>query len=304
MPVTSASQTPEQPWRSETFDRLMATAQVRPEAAALRHKNRGAWTAWTWASIVDEVDRFAASLQRLGVGAGDRVALSGEISPNLLLLGLAARVAGASVVALPLRPLPVATSRRLPYRVVVVQRRDALLPWIEAAEQSGAGTTILFDHATPDGTRPLRDVLTVASAREIAAPRGWANTLGRPARAAHPAPSTWIEETTDWAEVFDVTLDAWLATGGALVCPELLAAATRDRRDIQPDRWIVSRDRLAAAAAEIDARLPAAATPSGRIVRSSRPTSRGSRPADRQVAAAPPPRPLRPCRHRHRADPR
>ena len=284
MTIASSSAAPAP--RSALFERLIETARPRPEAVALRHKIRGAWVAWSWRSVVDEADRLAAALREIGVAPGDAVGFSGELRPNLVLASLAARIAGAAIVSVPPGAKPARIAERLeklPLRAIVVQGREALANWLEARSAAGRDLRIVFDHVTPDGRSPHGSILTFGQFRSLAEPLGWATTIeGVASGDGRRSAVVWVEETTDWPDALPTLLDAWITSGQALAFPELLAAAPRDRHEIQPARWIASPARVRRVVAEIEARLPALESPTGRFVRWAL-GSKSDRPASRPI---------------------
>lgn len=252
-------------WRQ----RLQSAAADRPATPALRHKSRGAWVTWTWRQVTEETDRLSAALTQAGVGAGDRIALVGEISPSLLLTALAAKTIGAIPVAVPLTTTAneAAAILSAPVALAVIQRRDHLAVWLDARARTGVAAAIVFDHATAghEKAHSATHVLSFTQFRALGEPSGWAGAPGRLARPSFAATRAWVEESTDWPEVFDVLTEAWFSRSIELVLPELLAAAARDRGAVQPDHWIVSPRRLDQAAAAISGRLPSAGL-AGRLV--------------------------------------
>jgi acyl-CoA synthetase (AMP-forming)/AMP-acid ligase II len=236
---------------------LLAAAEVRPEAVALRTKSRGDWRIWTWRDLLREIDRFSTFLEGRGIGHGTAVALVGEIRPSILFSALAAAAIGAAIV--PVAPEATAAEigallDRKPIGLAVIQGRRALAAWLQAAAPRPRPVVLVFDHVTPTGKTPEDGVIPLAAVLSVAPARGWDEQLGTAGRSSRAGPALWVEASTAWPEALDVLVDAWLGIGASLALPELLGAAARDRAEIRPDRWIASAEAAAAAAADIGSR--------------------------------------------------
>ncbi len=81
-------------------ERLAQHARERPHAVALRHKSLGIWNETTWAEYAAVTAAAALGLARLGVGAGDVVAIHSENRPEWVIADLAAQALGAISVGL------------------------------------------------------------------------------------------------------------------------------------------------------------------------------------------------------------
>lgn len=248
---------------------FLERAARAPGLPALLEKRRGAWSRREWRDVVEEVDRLASGLTRLGVKRGDVVAIDGEINGRLLLVAAATAALGALI-----RSIPTRASREDRDRVVddpsvaaVVGRgREVVAEWTQLSAQ-GRLIPIVFDHATAGSRAPAERVVTFERLRALAPPSGWRERLA--ALAAGPAPATvWIEETTDWIDGLDEILNTWVERGVTLALPELLAASDRDRRGIEPEAWLASADTLERAAERIRERLPAEGSLSSALVSS------------------------------------
>lgn len=77
---------------------LVAQAEARPDAVALRHKRLGRWVEITWAQYADRVARVAAGLQALGVQGGERVVIQADNRPEWVIADLAIQSIGAITV--------------------------------------------------------------------------------------------------------------------------------------------------------------------------------------------------------------
>ena len=68
----------------DTFPKLLlANAATMADRPAMREKDLGIWQTWTWADVAEEVRDFALGLQKLGLQAGDKVAVVGANRPRL-----------------------------------------------------------------------------------------------------------------------------------------------------------------------------------------------------------------------------
>jgi len=253
----------------ELLERLKELAGTDPERIALQHKTRGRWVAWRWRAVVTEVDRIAGGLRHLGLTTGSALVVSGEIGPHLLLVAAAARVIGAKVLSAPRAAGPdllraILTGGHV--SVVFTQGRTALAAWLKAWPESAERRRIVFDHVTADGHSPHPDVITYAHLRVLAGPVGWADAVSGPRNPVGAGELLWVEETTDWHDGLDHVTAAWIAQRPTLVFPEIIAAATRDRRQVRPSRWLASARGLAAAARDIESRFPHRTGLSGRLV--------------------------------------
>ena len=259
-----------QPLLATTFDHLLKTAARNPEGAALCYKHRGVRIIWSWRNVVAAANRYASGLRRHGVEPGSVVALAGEISPNLVIATLAARINGASLLSI----APNAKASAIheaqadgadrPAGLAVVQGRTAPPKWVKAANRTGKPIPIVFDHMTPPGRSSHSSVRLVADVRDEAAANGRAERLQSASITAKP--TLWVEATTGWTGRLDAVINSWIASSEALALPELLAAPVRDRREIRPNRWIASAERVTANYAEIASRLPLDCGVGGRIV--------------------------------------
>jgi hypothetical protein len=262
----------QEPGKARVLEQLLKAAGRDPDGVALRHKHRGVWIVWSWRDVVAAVDRYASALSRYGLEPGSAVALAGEISPNLVIAALAARVAGAPLLSIAPQAKASAIREALAsgahgvVRVAIVQGRTALAEWLDATASSDRPIQIVFDHITPDGRPPNSSVRLIADLRNQAPANGWAERLEAASKAAPVEPILWVEATTAWADGLDAVIDSWIGSGEALALPELLAASVRDRQEIRPNRWIASAERVAAAYAEIASRLPLDRGIAGRIV--------------------------------------
>ena len=81
-------------------DLLREHARAAPEKVALRVKRDGAYRTWSYAQVWSQARAAAACLRDRGVGAGDRVALWAENSPEWVLAYLGIHLAGATAVPL------------------------------------------------------------------------------------------------------------------------------------------------------------------------------------------------------------
>lgn len=238
-------------------ERLLATASPNADRPALIHDHLGRRVLRRWRDVVAEIDRLAAGLAELGVGAGRAVAVGGEVSADLVLVAAAAMAAGARLVAVPASPTA-ADLGALPadgtLAAAIVQGRDALETWL-ADDRPGLAIPIVFDHATPERRAPDERVVVVEALRRLAPARGWADGLRGGSRTV-PGGSTWLEETVSSGPVLERILEAWIGGALALALPERAGSALRDRTAAAPTRWIATAEALDRAAAAIAARLP------------------------------------------------
>jgi long-chain acyl-CoA synthetase len=70
---------------------LLAHAQQRPRAPAVREKALGIWQTWTWAQAEREMRAIACGLASLGFQAGDSLGLAGANRPHLYLAMVSAQ---------------------------------------------------------------------------------------------------------------------------------------------------------------------------------------------------------------------
>ncbi|MDX8151504.1 AMP-binding protein [Patulibacter brassicae] len=79
---------------------LLQRATTTPDAVALRQKHHGLWRETTWGDYARRVAAVAAGLARLGVAAGDRVAIHAENRIEWPLVDLAVQALGAMTVGI------------------------------------------------------------------------------------------------------------------------------------------------------------------------------------------------------------
>jgi hypothetical protein len=240
------------------YDALLSVATARPNGLALRYKYRGDWLNWQWHTIVRSVDALAKAFAELGISAGDRIALVGEMTPSLLLTGLASDSVGAETFLVPPGTKAadiLAVTADQPPRLVVIQGRDSLDTWLQMRPQLGS-SQIVFDHAAPGRRHDssviyFNDLLAEATSRHSASARPRITDTDHSDRAV-----LWVEASTAWSGALAAVFDHWLGTGQTLALPEMLAAAARDRAEARPASWLASGASLATAAQDLAGRLP------------------------------------------------
>jgi long-chain acyl-CoA synthetase len=79
---------------------LLRRAATTPDLVAIREKDRGRWTTYSWATYGERTIAVARGLHELGVGAGDRVAIHAENCPPWLFADLATQALGAISVGI------------------------------------------------------------------------------------------------------------------------------------------------------------------------------------------------------------
>lgn len=234
------------------------TAQ-RPDAIALLHKQRGRWEAFRWHDLPTALDRLRQGLARHGLVAGARLAVSGALEPELILLVLAANAAGARVVPVDRHAqgehLRKALQAAAPTHAFV-QDRKTIASWLESG-YSSAGPVILFT-SQPTGHQHaswrIVALHTVSQAVADGAKRpGVASDLYRNLRSQ---PVLWVDEGTEWQSGLEQVLKTWLESGMTLAAPEVAASSARDRHEIQPRHFVASPGRQIQVQAELEERLP------------------------------------------------
>lgn len=241
---------------SPYLSRFESAARKDPDAPALISKQRGRWISWSWRDARDEIEALAAGLRHLGLRTGRSAVIDGEIGGNSFLAGAAIKTIGARIVSIPLAASGADLALTLSdpaIDLIIAQGRDALAEWDDAASNVRR-VPIIFDHATPDSRSPEEGILTFDALKRLAKPENPAAAI--PRRRRHLKPEiTWFEETTDWSGGLDLLLEYWVSTGATIALPELLVAASRDRFELRPRKWIASSERVRANELHIHDRL-------------------------------------------------
>jgi long-chain acyl-CoA synthetase len=79
---------------------VLRRAEATPDLVAVREKDRGRWTTYTWGTYRDRMVAVARGLHELGVEPGDRVAIHSENCPPWLFADLATQALGAISVGI------------------------------------------------------------------------------------------------------------------------------------------------------------------------------------------------------------
>jgi long-chain acyl-CoA synthetase len=210
-----------------TFGRLLAeNARVRGGKAAMRFKSMGIWRSWTWAEVNDEARALAASMKRLGLRRGDKIAIVGSNRPRLYWAIMAAQILGAV-------PVPVysdAIADELAHvldnadvAAAVVQDQEQVDKILSIRDRTPKLTTIIYDEE-----RGLEDY-DHANLHAIEA----LIASGKAALASDPAAAAAIDADLAAGQGSDVSIILYTSgtTGrskGVMLAAERCIAAARD----------------------------------------------------------------------------
>jgi long-chain acyl-CoA synthetase len=140
----------------DTFPKLLRHhAQRRGGRPAVRHKDRGIWKTWTWAEAYAKVRALAASLKKLGVERGGKIAIVGSNRPQLYWTMTAAQMLRAV-------PIPIYADAVAAEMAYVLEHADVGLIVVQDQEQvdkilSIAGEMKALEYILYDEERGLSD---------------------------------------------------------------------------------------------------------------------------------------------------
>ncbi len=158
---------------------MLAHAQQRPDAPALREKSFGIWQTVTWAQLAELVRHLACGLADAGLKRGEHVVVVGENRPRLYASMLAAQALGA--IPVPLYQDAVATEFVFPInnaevRFAIVEDQEQVDKLLELRSQCPQLERVWYDD--PRGLRNYHEAGLASLDQLIDA--------GRSHHAAHP----------------------------------------------------------------------------------------------------------------------
>ncbi|MGE0797342.1 MAG: AMP-binding protein [Lautropia sp.] len=158
---------------------MLAHAERRPHAAALREKDLGIWQTITWQQLRDEVEVVAGGLAALGLERGQHLALIGENRPRLYAAMIAAQTLGA--IPVPLYQDAVANELAYVFRDAdiahaLAENQEQADKLLEIAQSNPRLARIIYDD--PRGLRNYHDAALLSYDALLA--------RGREHLAAHP----------------------------------------------------------------------------------------------------------------------
>ncbi|MBV5263639.1 AMP-binding protein [Pinisolibacter aquiterrae] len=140
----------------DTFPKLLIWNAVnRRDRPAMREKDLGIWQTWTWGEVADLVRDYALGLQKLGLEAGEKVAVIGANRPRLYWTFAAVQSLGAV-------PVPVYKDSVADEMAYVLEHAEVAFVVAEDQEQvdkvlSVAGRLPALRHMIYDDERGMRD---------------------------------------------------------------------------------------------------------------------------------------------------
>lgn len=238
---------------ADALARVTHWVRQKPNAPALLHKQHGRWGAWCWSDVAQAIAQRRDALAQQGLGTQARLALSGALEPQLVLLALAAHGAGATVIAIDRHAQGVALRELLHAAKpthAFVQDRKTISAWIGSGHANAALVPLYSAQpvAHDSGSWHIVPLTNLLGTAPKPTATGKHSSL-------HQHPILWVDEGTEWAGGLEQTLAAWLEHGATLAAPEVSAAATRDRHEIQPQRILASAARQQQLQAQLRTRL-------------------------------------------------
>jgi len=234
-------------------------AAQRPHAMALVHKQRGRWEAFRWHDLPTMLGRLRQGLARYGLGAGGRLVVSGAFEPELILLVLAAHVAGVRVIPVDRHAQGERLRKTLQAAATThafVQDRKTIASWLSSGYASDSPVTLFTSQPTGHQHASWRIVALHTVSHAIADGAQRPGIVSDLHRNLHLQPVLWVDEGTEWHGGLEQVLKTWLESGMVLAAPEVAASSARDRHEIQPRHFVASAERRIQVQAELEERLP------------------------------------------------
>jgi long-chain acyl-CoA synthetase len=141
---------------ADTFPKLLVrNAEKFRGRPAMRRKDFGIWQTWTWDQVLDEVRAYAVGLSRLGLEAGDTIAIVGSNRPKLYWSITAAQMLRAV-------PVPVYSDAVADELAYVLAHAEVRFAAVEDQEQVDKILSVSerlpkLERIVYDETRGLRD---------------------------------------------------------------------------------------------------------------------------------------------------
>jgi long-chain acyl-CoA synthetase len=141
---------------ADTFPKLLVrNAEKFRGRPAMRRKDLGIWQTWTWDQVLDEVRAYAVGLSRLGLKAGDTIAIVGSNRPRLYWSMTAAQMLRAI-------PVPVYSDAVADELAYVLAHAEVRFAAVEDQEQVDKILSVSerlpkLERIVYDETRGLRD---------------------------------------------------------------------------------------------------------------------------------------------------
>ena len=140
----------------DTFPKLLLrNARIYADRPAMREKDLGIWQVWTWHDVMQIVREYAIGLKKLGLKAGNKVAIIGDNRPRLYWTFAAAQSIGCI-------PVPVYQDSVADEMVFVLQHAEVSFAVVEDQEQVDKVLSVADDlkklkKIVYDDPRGLRD---------------------------------------------------------------------------------------------------------------------------------------------------
>lgn len=243
---------------SGAIQQLQAWAIKQPSALALLHKQHGRWQAYRWGDLPATLERLQHDLLKQGLVPGVRLALAGALTPELILLALAAQAVGAVLVSIDRdaqgEQLKTLLQAAQPGHAFV-QDRKTIASWLASGYSNAAPLPLLTSQMAKYETSswrilPLHGLISHGLA---SFPHGLISLR----RSLKQRTVSWVDEGTEWQAGLAQVVKHWLNSGHVLASPETGSASSRDRREIQPHMLLASPARQLALQQELEQRLPA-----------------------------------------------
>lgn len=133
----------------DTFPKLLLrNADKFGDRSAFREKDFGIWQTWSWQDVLEEIQSFAIGLKKLGLGAGDTIAIVGDNRPRLYWTFVAAQSIGA--IPVPMYQDSVADEmsyilKHAEIKFAMVENQEQVDKILEVSEQVGTIQKIIYD---------------------------------------------------------------------------------------------------------------------------------------------------------------